>query len=241
MNKKDCALMARPLERYLRAKLPRDARLHFQRILDRDESLELDCSAGAFLISACECDYEDFLSTIVLWLYWRYRAGDCSVKIYRDALDSTWTYNNRAVVGAANDRRQLRAMFRIGKFPAPKHLPEVVDIWRGTCGVTLDWARKGFSWSINRDVACWFAFRTPRYDPLVIRATVARNALFQPYDWQDEREVICFDCDHAVVDGDPTDWKVAASRRTAEIWGCTNATTSAGTVQGTGSVAMVAA
>jgi hypothetical protein len=93
MNKKDCALMARPLERYLQAKLPRDARLHFQRILDRDETLELDFSAGAFLVMMCEGGDEEMLSAIVLWLYWRYRAGDCSVKIYRDALDAAWTHD----------------------------------------------------------------------------------------------------------------------------------------------------
>jgi hypothetical protein len=106
------------------------------------------------------------------------------------------------------------------------------------------WPRFWFPERSAVEVAYWFAcefFRTPRHNPLVIRATVARNALLQPYGWRDECEVIYFDCDLAVVNGDPTDWKVAALRRTAEIWDCNNATTSAGTVHGTGSVAMVAA
>jgi hypothetical protein len=129
-------------------------------------------------------------------------------------------------------------MFRIAEFPVADHLPDVVDIWRGTGGVTLDLARKGLAWSTDRDVACWFAceyFRTPRHDPLVIRASVAKTDLFVPYNASDEDEVIYFDGHHAVVDGNLTDWKVAAPRRTAEIWGYKNAITPAGTIHGTGS------
>jgi len=244
MNKMDCALRAARIERYLRSELdePEDRR-NFQRILDREETLGPDTSSSEVLLWWCD---EELRGLIALWLYWRYRAGECSVKVYQDALDTAWSYGSEWVVGAARDRRQLRAMFRIAEFPVADHLPEVVDIWRGTGGVTLDLARKALSWSTDRDVACWFAcayLRTRRLDALVIRATVAKTDLFVPYNARDEDEVIYFDGHHAVVDADLTDWQVAGARRTAEIWCCENTITpaEAEAIHRTGSVAMVPA
>jgi len=76
-------------------------------------------------------------------------------------------------------------------------------------------------------------------DPVVVRATVAKTDLFHPYNDRNENEVIYFAGDHAVVDGDLTDWTPAASRRAAESEARNNAIRSA--IHGTRSVAMVTA
>lgn len=43
-------------------------------------------------------------------------------------------------------------------------------VWRGACGVSVNRARTGYSWTLNRDMACWFAvrFASPARTPLVL-------------------------------------------------------------------------
>lgn len=118
-------------------------------------------------------------------------------------------------------RHNMRRMVRDWWLqPAEDKLPDPVRVWRGTftlvCPHDPQYAAGGFSWTIDRDAACWHALsRCERVfdearNPAVFVATVRRsdiNAFTQS-----DGEVILMNPPQASVDGELADWKSAAVR-----------------------------
>lgn len=114
------------------------------------------------------------------------------------------------VIGAAGPRRRLAAMFRYVAFPLPGFMGPTVRVWRGTCGVSVSRARAGYSWTLNRDVACWFAVRCADQarKPLVLAAEVAREEIVLLYTNEREAaEAVLMRPLTASVDGVPEEWR----------------------------------
>lgn len=129
---------------------------------------------------------------------------------YRVFLQSVWEHDHRHLISAAEgSRRRLRAMFRYAAFPVPPELPEVVPVWRGTSALTIHQALRGYSWTTDRAVACWFAMRfADKNDrPLVLRSEVKRAAIAMFTDERSEREVLLLNPPSAAIDGSEVEWR----------------------------------
>ncbi len=132
---------------------------------------------------------------------------------------SVWSHDHRHVIRAAQTRRRLTSMFRYAAFEPPAGTPDRLTVWRGTSKLSMRQALRGFSWTTDRDVACWFAMRFAERNssPLVLRADIHRDdvALFD--DCRSEREAVLMRPPAAFVDGDAADWAVAHARQQAAI------------------------
>jgi hypothetical protein len=183
----------------------------FERVLAAGAGSD-EYGAGDDLILAAHNQHRGL---IAYWLYLRLRAGECSVVLYRAAFDSTWNHDHNWLLSDMS-RHGLRDMFCWAAFPIPAEIPAMVDIWRGVSGQrSVRQVARGLSWTIDRDMACWFAMRftSPKRKPMVLKATMPRDALFYPYNERDEYEVVCFDAGAAAaIDGGPEDWAAGAER-----------------------------
>lgn len=106
----------------------------------------------------------------------------------RPALEYLWTCKH----GDVENRpiSSLRELFEYANFDV-SHLPEVVQIYRGTNGVGgVAQARRGFHWTLDLDVARWFAQRFDVGTPLVIGAKVPRSQVVMHCNDRDENEVV---------------------------------------------------
>ncbi len=143
---------------------------------------------------------------IVAVAMWRNKVP---VTAFRAFLSSAWDHDHRYVIEAAENRRTLGHMFRYAAFPIPSEFPDVVTLWRGTSKLTLDEAREGYSWTNDRDVACWFAMRFAETNgfPLVLAAEVSKSdiALFHTERSEAEAVLIRKPID-VEIDGTPEDW-----------------------------------
>jgi hypothetical protein len=137
---------------------------------------------------------------------------------FREYLAAVWTHDHAELIVAAGKRR-LAAMFRYAAFPMPEEINGTVRVWRGTSGITAKQARCGYSWTINRDVACWFAMRFAKQkgNPLVLSAQVTKEEIaFYENDY--EQEVLILTAPKTCeIDGDEEDWIRCASRQQEEI------------------------
>jgi 8-oxo-dGTP pyrophosphatase MutT (NUDIX family) len=137
--------------------------------------------------------------------------ADVPADVLRAALHLAWLVEWESVQGAM-PRRELHEAFRAARFPLPA-LPERVTIWRGGRGVSVGKLREGLSWTLDRSVACWAACalqgHKPDLAPLVIRATVPRDAILFVSDAMREAEAVVFDPGPVTVDGDAEDWASA--------------------------------
>jgi len=139
---------------------------------------------------------------------------------YREPLKCVWDHDHQYVVHAAKTRRRLTFMFRYAAFPLPTALPETVRLWRGTSGDAVKEARKGYSWTTNRDTACWFAMRyaARRGLPLVLTVNVAKADIALFHDEVNEDEAVLMRPPARVnTDGALDDWRQGANRRSARI------------------------
>jgi len=141
------------------------------------------------------------------------------VPAFRASMRSVWEHDHRYLIEAAGNRRTLRAMFRYAQFPVSEHLPPTVRAWRGTSYLTHKQAARGYSWTLDRDVACWFAMRFAEHNrrPLVLVTEVPREAISFYSDERGEREALLFDPGAVSVDGTPEDWHRCYTRHEAEI------------------------
>lgn len=128
---------------------------------------------------------------------------------FRTFLESAWMQDHDYVIDAGGTRRCLAAMFRYAAFPIPEFIADAVRVWRGTAGIPVSTARKGYSWTLNRDTACWFAMRKGRPDgnPLVLVADVPRSEIALYTNERDESEVLLLRAPAATVDGSPDEWQ----------------------------------
>jgi hypothetical protein len=65
------------------------------------------------------------------------------------------------------------------------------------------------SWTTNRDVACWFAYRYRQDQPIVLHAQVDASEVVYYEDNRYEQEVILRRMVPALVDAFPLTWKKA--------------------------------
>ena len=96
--------------------------------------------------------------------------------IFWNILEGAWTANDSTVLPAAGgDLSIVRELFRYAKFNV-QSLPEFIPIWRGGC---LDYGPshvcEGLSWTMCRNVACYFATmksRRSEHMPCVVSSKV---------------------------------------------------------------------
>ncbi|CAM5539360.1 hypothetical protein [Eoetvoesiella caeni] len=138
---------------------------------------------------------------------------------FRVFLAAVWGHDHSHLIAAAGTRRRLAAMFRYAAFPPPEHLPPVVKVWRGTNGMNEKEAVQGYSWTIDRDIACWFALRFDhRGQPLVIAADVPRENVAYFSNERSEQEVMLFKPPQSVwIDGAIDDWRMGYAHNSERI------------------------
>lgn len=134
---------------------------------------------------------------------------------YRVFLRSTWMHNHREVEAAAQNRRTLAYMFRYAAFEPPAELPDVVTLWRGTSYLPIEDAQKGYSWTTDRDMACWFSMRFAEFNgsPLVLTANVSKHEIAMFTNERSESEVLLLRPPTASIDGNASDWSYWHQRK----------------------------
>jgi hypothetical protein len=147
--------------------------------------------------------------------FWR-----CKMPIpaYQRFLSAVWDHDHRFAIAAAGNRRTLRAMFRYAAFPLPADIPEVVRVWRGTSYLSEKESAKGYSWTIDRDIACWFAMRFAdrNNNPLVLAADVPKAEILLYHDERGEKEAVLFKPPAYWIDGHPEEWREGHKRESAK-------------------------
>ena len=109
---------------------------------------------------------------------------------YQEIIRPVWNHDHPQLVYAARAHLvSIRKMMKDAQFGHPFCRPH----YRlPRCkGVRLDRARRGRSWTVSRDVACWFAgrFMTKTKLPLVLTATVEPSQILLYDDERSEQEV----------------------------------------------------
>lgn len=134
---------------------------------------------------------------------------------YRAFLSSAWMHDHREVEAAAQNRRTLAFMFRYAAFELPAELPDVVTVWRGTSYLSLEDAKKGYSWTTDRDMACWFAMRFAEFNgsPLVLTADIAKRDIAMFTNERGESEAVLMRPPTARIDGNASDWSDGHQRK----------------------------
>lgn len=133
---------------------------------------------------------------------------------FRKFFSSVWNHDHRHVIAAAQTRRTLSYMFRYAAFPLPADMPDTVTIWRGSSYLRFDDARTGYSWSTDRDLACWFAMRFADQNgsPLVLTADIAKRDIALFTNDRSESEAVLMRPPAARIDGDVSDWTACYQR-----------------------------
>lgn len=109
-----------------------------------------------------------------------------------------------AAVGAPS---QLRKLFVYANFEIPP-IADSSRVWRGNPGLSSERARKGYSWTLDRDVASWFAMRhqTLSRTPLVMFADIARSDIAYFTEERSENEIVLLTPPFAIADPLPCNW-----------------------------------
>jgi hypothetical protein len=134
---------------------------------------------------------------------------------FREYFSSAWDHDHHRVVDAAKNRKTLASLFRYGAFSLPGDLPERVTLWRGTSRLMLDEAVRGYSWTTDKDAACWFAMRFASYNwsALVLSAEVAKEDIALIHHGRSESEAVLLKPPSVFkIDGDQGDWQKGADR-----------------------------
>ncbi len=141
------------------------------------------------------------------------------INAFQAYLSSVWGHDHRYVIRDAGSKRILQYMFRYAKFPIPEELPSVVTVWRGTSYLPFKEAKTGFSWTTDRDMACWFAMRFAdrNSSPLVLTADVAKSEISLFNQEREESEIVLLRPPSARIDGDVSDWMQGYKRKEEEI------------------------
>ena len=178
---------------------------------------ELEHARGAF-----DGDVEAAFS--LSYALQNHKRGDVAVAMWRCKVpkeafrayfSSVWDHDHRYVIDAAKTRRTLAHMFRYAAFPLPAELPDVVTVWRGSSYLPFDDARTGYSWTTDRDLACWFAMRFADRNgsPLVLTADIAKRDIALFTNDRKESEAVLMRPPAARIDGDVSDWTACYQRK----------------------------
>jgi hypothetical protein len=138
---------------------------------------------------------------------------------FREVLGSSWDSSHEFVMNAASSHERLRLMFKYAEFPIPDELPETIRVWRGVSGISAKNARQGFSWTTDRNVACWFAIRLDDVGkPLVITAQIPkRDVLYYSNDRTENELLLLNPPKKATIDGSVEDWESGCLARDADV------------------------
>lgn len=141
------------------------------------------------------------------------------VEAFRVYLGMTWGHDHRYVIDAAQTRRTLGYMFRYAAFPMPAEIPDALTVWRGTSSLPIDVARTGFSWTTDRDMACWFAMRFADINgsPLVLAADIAKCDIALFTNDRNENEAMLIKPPTVRIDGNLGDWRACYQRKQAAM------------------------
>lgn len=155
---------------------------------------------------------ENHLRGAVAVAMWRAKVP---VPAYRVYLSEAWMHDHRHVIDVAQTRRTLGYMFRYAAFPLHAEIPDVLTVWRGTSSQPIDIARTGYSWTTDRDMACWFAMRFADHNgsPLVLAADVAKSDIALFTNDRSESEAVLMRSPDARIDGDVSDWSACYERK----------------------------
>ena len=162
------------------------------------------CTESALSLAASLSNEKRGLVAVALW------KAKIPRDAYREFLQSVWMQDHRHLIEAAGNRRTIAHMFDYAAFPIPVWMPPTVTVWRGVHGISIKQAKQGFSWTTNRNLACWFACRptTPERLPLVIRAQVAKENIALFTNEREESEALLTKLPSAVtIDGTSHEWK----------------------------------
>lgn len=128
----------------------------------------------------------------------------------RSFLDVIWAEGRFLSVSGEVNADQVADILRYAAFPPPHHLPKTLQVWRGYRGTTVREVSQGYSWTLDRDVACWFAFYgsgTLAGTPMVITARVNRQDIAYYTNKLYEEEVVILETPrYASIDGTIDDW-----------------------------------
>jgi len=138
---------------------------------------------------------------------------------FREVLGSSWDSSHEFVMNAASSHERLRLMFKYAEFPIPDELPETIQVWRGVSGISAKNARQGFSWTTDRNVACWFAIRLDDVGkPLVITAQIPKRDVLYFSNERTENELLLLNPPKkATIDGSVEDWESGCLARDADV------------------------
>jgi hypothetical protein len=164
------------LRAWLEAKLPADAKRYLDTAFAGD-----DYAALGLCVSAPNEDR----GVIALAAY---HAGVANPG-YRKIIRMVWNHDHFHLLAAAKqDRRLIRRMIKTAEFDHPFSGP--LTIFRGASGMTLTKASKGLSWTVSRDMACFFACRfTDTLIPIVLKARIDASDIIL-WDSCNEQEVV---------------------------------------------------
>lgn len=162
---------------------------------------------AAFELSCCLENHNRGTVAVMMW------RGRVKREAFRAYFASVWNHDHRYVIQAAKTRRTLAAMFRYAEFPKPADIPGRLTVWRGTSKLTRKEAAQGYSWTWERNVACWFAMRfaSNNGSPLVLRAEINKSDVALFHDDRSEREVVLLHPPASEICGDVTEWQAAAN------------------------------
>lgn len=104
---------------------------------------------------------------------------------FREMVSQLWTDNRHERMTLDGARR----IFEYAEFDV-SHLPEKVSLYRGALAKPTT-ARKGISWTLDRDVAAWFAMRPAGGQPVVLKVEVTRSSIAAFFD-HTEQECVVF-------------------------------------------------
>ena len=185
-------------------------------VIQNSSELVLDAFAGnveaaqALTLSLDNCE-----RGVMVYAMWKAKAPR---EAFREYFKGAWDHDHRWVIGAAGSRTVLTRMFRYAEFELPSHLPDTVRVWRGTSHLTKKKAQAGYSWTTDRDVACWFTVVRGDIDemPLVLAADVPKQDIAMYHDERNESEAVLLNPPDAWIDGDINDWMLASDRHIEE-------------------------
>lgn len=162
--------------------------------------------------SDLSCALENHKRGAVAVAMWRAKVP---VEAFRAYLSAVWGHDHRYVIEAAKTRRTLAYMFRYAAFPLPAELPDMVTVWRGTSYLAIGDDKTDYSWTTDRDMACWFAMRFAENNgsPLVLTGDVAKRDIALFTNERSESEAVLMRPPAARIDGDVSDWNACYQRK----------------------------
>jgi hypothetical protein len=188
---------------WLENELPPYAKVHVNAALSGDKSAAL----GLFAAAPNK------------WRGWIARAAYCSGVPnpgFQEIIRHVWNHDHDQLLAAVRHRGVIRQMMKAAEFDHP--FTGRVTVFRGAAGLSLMNASKGLSWTVSRDVACWFALRFSRNDckPMVLRANIDAVDIVFWDNSRHEQEVVLTHARPAGLDPDPATWIQAADNHERE-------------------------